>query len=321
MSKASRSRRGGGKVLLQDLTRHFVLPPGLTCVFIQDVPTLPLAYWVHNLDPFLIHFTDSIGIRYYGTAYVLGFVGAAWFLLRYAKKGLSKLGSERIWDLMTALMIGVYAGGRLGHFFLYEGLGKLKDDPLALLRVWEGGMAFHGGLVGVVLALAVFAWRSKVPFLHVGDLVASVTPLGLFFGRIANFINGELWGKTTDVSWAVIFPLSAEPGTPIANIAARHPSQLYEAMLEGLLLFAFCQWRVWKTEAMTKTPGRLSAEFLFAYGCARIVCEIFREPDFDVTPILGLSRGTFYSVFLLAAGVLLWLYSSGKRNLGQTTKN
>jgi phosphatidylglycerol:prolipoprotein diacylglycerol transferase len=166
-------------------------------------------------------------------------------------------------------------------------------------------MASHGGFVGVVLALAWWVRRRGLPFLHVTDLVASAAPLGLFFGRIANFINGELWGKVTDFKYAVIFPQSARPGTPLALIEPRHASQLYAAALEGAVLFAFMQWRLWRSDAVRLQPGRLSAEFLLAYAVLRAIGEIFREPDAAL--IFGLSRGTFYSIFLALAGVALLL--------------
>ena len=266
-----------------------------------------LAYWVHDLSPFLIQFTDTFGIRYYGLAYLMGFVGGAWLLHTYARANRSQLQSAHISDLIIALVIGVMVGGRVGSFLLYEGWRHLGSDPLAIFRVWEGGMASHGGFVGVACAMAWFSRSRKLPFLHLSDLIVSVAPLGLLFGRIANFINGELWGKVTDVPWAVIFPASEPEGTPIALIAPRHPSQLYEAALEGALLLAFMQWRFWRTDVVTRRPGRLAGEFLIAYALVRMVGELFREPDFGIAPILGLSRGTFYSVFLILIGLVLVL--------------
>jgi phosphatidylglycerol:prolipoprotein diacylglycerol transferase len=150
-----------------------------------------------------------------------------------------------------------------------------------------------------------FARSQRIRLPHLSDLVASTAPAGLLFGRIANFINGELWGKKTDVPWAVIFPRSEAPGTPIEFIAPRHPSQLYEAALEGALLLIFMQLRFWRTDVVRTRPGRLSGEFLMAYAAARIIGEIFREPDASL--IFGLSRGTFYSLFLLAIGALIWV--------------
>ncbi|MBW8781655.1 MAG: prolipoprotein diacylglyceryl transferase [Verrucomicrobia bacterium] len=260
------------------------------------------AYWVHDLSPFIVRFSDNFGIRYYGVAYLMGFLGGALLLHAYARAGRSRLPSEKIPDLLVALVLGVLLGGRLGYFIFY-GSDLVRHDPLVLFRVWEGGMASHGGFIGVALALAWFSRSSKIPFLHLGDLIVSVAPLGLLFGRLANFINGELWGKIADVPWAVIFPASAPEGTPLALIPPRHPSQLYEAALEGVLLLAFMQARFWRTDVIRRQPGRLAGEFLIAYAGARALGELFREPDAGL--ILGLSRGTFYSIFLVAAGLAL----------------
>jgi phosphatidylglycerol:prolipoprotein diacylglycerol transferase len=172
-------------------------------------------------------------------------------------------------------------------------------------------MASHGGFVGVMVAMGWFARKHRVPFFHVSDLVVTTAPLGLFFGRIANFINGELYGKSASVSWAVIFPQSERPNTPLHLIIPRHPSQLYEAALEGLLLFVFMQWRLWRSDLLRTQPGRISGEFLVAYAIVRMVGEAFREPDAGL--ILGVSRGTFYSVFLIGAGLVLILRPALKK--------
>ncbi len=257
---------------------------------------MPFAYWTHDLSPFLLRFGENFGLRWYGLAYLAGFVGAGWLLRRYFRAGRSTLDLNAIFDLMTALVAGVIVGGRLGYFLFYQP-ASLFRDPLILLRVWEGGMASHGGFIGVTVALWWFTLKRAESMLQVGDLVVTTVPAGLFFGRVANFINGELWGKVTDVPWAVIFANTGGGALP------RHPSQLYEAALEGLVLFAFVQWRFWKSAVARTQPGRLAGEFLIAYSLARAVCEIFREPDAGL--ILGLNRGTFYSVFLVAGGALL----------------
>jgi phosphatidylglycerol:prolipoprotein diacylglycerol transferase len=158
-------------------------------------------------------------------------------------------------------------------------------------------MASHGGFIGVLLALAWFARAQRMPFMHLSDLIASTAAVGLLFGRIANFINGELWGKITTVSWAVIFRNTG--GGPFP----RHPSQLYEAFLEGVVLLALAQWRFWRTDVVHTHPGRLAGEIVIAYACVRAIGEVFREPDAGL--ILGLSRGTFYSLFMVILGV--WL--------------
>ncbi len=259
--------------------------------------TPSLAYWVDSLDPFLIRFGGSFGIRYYGLSYALGFVIAAWLLGRYAAAGRSLLSRERIADFMVAVVIGVVLGGRVGSYLLYDSWKNFGNDPFGILRVWEGGMSFHGGMVGVILALAWFARAETIPMLHLWDIVATTAPAGLFLGRLANFVNGELWGKPSDVPWAVIFPRSPVPLVP------RHPSQLYEAGLEGALLFLYMQWRFWRSDAARTRPGALAGEFLVFYGCARIASEVFREPDASL--IFGLSRGTFYSLFMIGLGIFL----------------
>jgi phosphatidylglycerol---prolipoprotein diacylglyceryl transferase len=269
---------------------------------------MPLAFWVHNLSPFLGPHWGNFGIRYYGLTYVIGFVVAGWLLLRYARAGRSQLPAAKVADLIVANVVGVMLGGRIGSFLLYHP-EQLIHDPLSFFRVWEGGMASHGGFVGVAAALWWFSRTEKIPFLHLGDLITSAAPAGLFFVRIANFINGELWGTPTRVPWAVIFPKSAPPDTPLHLMLPRHPSQLYEAALEGLLLFAFMQWRFWRSDIVRRRPGHLSGEFLIAYAIVRMIGEIFREPDTDVTLILGLSRGTFYSTFVVVAGVALIIHA------------
>ncbi len=263
--------------------------------------TLPLAYWVHQPHPFLIQFSENFGIRYYGLAYLTGFLAAGWLLRAYHRAGRSPLDTNGIFDLMTALIAGVIIGGRLGYFLLYHP-DELFSPPWAFFLVWKGGMASHGGFLGVMIALWWFTRNRAPPLLQVADLVVTTVPVGLFLGRLANFLNGELWGKVATVRWAVIFENTGGGNFP------RHPSQLYEAGLEGVLLFAFIQGRFWKSDCARVQPGRLSGEFLLAYALARALGEIFREPDAGL--ILGLSRGTFYSIFLVVAGVGLILFAA-----------
>jgi phosphatidylglycerol:prolipoprotein diacylglycerol transferase len=264
------------------------------------------GHWVHDLPkfvPFLPH-SEQIGVRFYGLAYVLGFVGGTWLLSRYAKRGRALVPAADVMDLLFAIMLGVFIGGRLGWFLLYHP-ELLLQSPLTFFAVWQGGMASHGGFLGVTIALAIYGRRRRVPLLHLGDLIVSTAPLGLMLGRIANFINGELWGKISDVRWAMIFPDSAPPGTALADIPPRHPSQLYEAFLEGALLLAYFQWRFWKSDVVRQRPGRLSGEFLLAYAIVRAIGEHFREPDEGISLMFGLSRGTFYSLFVAIAGIIL----------------
>ena len=273
---------------------------------------LPLAYWHHNFSPFVpfLRFTETIGVRWYGLAYVLGFVGGAWLFQRYAKAGRSQLPAEKAWDFIIVLVAGVMIGGRLGSFVFYHP-DDLIHDPLSFFRVWEGGMASHGGFIGLAVAIFLYARSQHLSYFHLTDITVSAGPLGLLLGRIANFINGELWGKPADVPWAVVFPQSPLPLVP------RHPSQLYEAAMEGALMLGYMQWRFWRSDVVRSQPGRLSGEFLIGYGIVRIVGEVFREPDQDVSLILGLSRGSFYSIFMIVAGGMWVALSRRSRNGGQ----
>jgi len=263
-----------------------------------------LAYWTHDLSPFLIRFSDNFGIRYYGLAYLLGFVGAWWLLRLYHQRGRSPFDGGAIADLMTYVILGVLVGGRLGYFVLYQ-TGTAATDPLAILRVWEGGMASHGGFVGVTVAMWWWARQQQVSMFRVSDLISTVTPLGLMLGRVANFINGELPGKPASVPWAVIFP-NNELDRGFAHALPRHPSQLYQAALEGGLLLAYVQWRFWRTSAVLR-PAQLTGEFLIGYAVLRMIGEVFREPDASL--LFGLSRGSFYSIFMIAAGLGLIGYA------------
>jgi phosphatidylglycerol:prolipoprotein diacylglycerol transferase len=272
------------------------------------------AYIEHNFSPFLVKFTDSFGIRYYGLAYLAGFLSAMWLLSIYTKKGRSKLTPSQQTDFLYALIIGVLVGGRLGYFLFYSPEIFL-NRPLDIFKVWEGGMASHGGFLGVFLAAIWIRRRHKIPLLRTGDLVASFTSVGLMLGRIANFINGELWGKITTAPWAFTFPQSA-PGLPHSGIPPRHPSQLYEAALEGLFLLIYAQFRFWKSNVTQKYPGQLLGEYLLIYSIARIIGEQFREPDVGITIFWGLSRGSLLSVIMAIVGLLV-IFTSRKKALQQ----
>jgi phosphatidylglycerol---prolipoprotein diacylglyceryl transferase len=257
------------------------------------------GYFVQHPDRFLIKFSESFGIRYYGLAYVLGFVIGAVMLHVYWRRGRSPLGPAAQSDLVFGVVVGTLVGGRIGYFLFYD-LASLVREPWILFRIWDGGMASHGGFVGVVLGLWWGAHRAKVPVRKVGDIIASLAPPGLLLGRLANFMNAELWGKPTDVPWAVVFPEK--------DRLPRHPSQLYEAALEGLLLLVYTQARFWLTPKVLDRPGRLAGEFLVLYSVARVFCEQFREPDPGIDPVLGMNRGAWLSVLLAAGGfVLLFL--------------
>ncbi|KTC98623.1 prolipoprotein diacylglyceryl transferase [Legionella erythra] len=240
----------------------------------------------------------SIGpvqVHWYGLMYLLGFV-MAWLLAHWrARHYQLDWSSEQISDLIFYAAIGVILGGRLGYMLFY-GTQQLLANPLSLFKLWEGGMSFHGGLLGVMLALALFARKTKKTFLEVGDFIAPLVPLGLAAGRAGNFINGELWGRTADVPWAMVFPHS--DGLP------RHPSQLYELGLEGIGLFILLWWY-----ASTPRPaGRVSALFLIGYAISRMFVEFFRVPDVQLGYLaLGwLTMGQLLSIPMLILGIWLW---------------
>ena len=268
---------------------------------------MTLAHWTHDLSPFLVRFPEGWpldGIRFYGVAYLLGFAAGIGLLVLYRRKNRPPLRRGAEWDLLTYLLVGVIAGGRIGYVVLYD-WPAFAANPLVLFEIWKGGMASHGGMAGVVAAAWLFARRHGVSFLRLGDLLATVAPVGLFFGRIANFVNGELWGRPSGLPWAVVFPGS--PPDPVTGLPEpRHPSQLYQAFGEGVLLFAWLQWRFWRKPDLP--AGRIGAEFLLGYGIVRFVTEFARAPDAPL--ILGLSRGQFYSIPLVLAGLYLLLRTS-----------
>jgi phosphatidylglycerol:prolipoprotein diacylglycerol transferase len=283
----------------------------------------PFATFVDAFDPVILHLYGPISIRWYGVAYLCGFVAAILLWLRASKTGRTSLSPTLLEELFTWEIAGVLVGGRLGYMVFYDLPGFLAD-PLSILRVYDGGMSFHGGFLGVVLAMICFSRMRKISLWHLGDLGAAAAPLGLFFGRIANFVNGELWGKVSDAPWAMIFPkaplVEAVPTvyyeTALASGLAnpRHPSPLYEALCEGVLLGIVMLVLFWrKGGALPKArPGLLSGLFLILYSFARIFCELFREPDASL--FFGISRGTFYSLFMLCVGIGIVLFVlTGKR--------
>lgn len=260
------------------------------------------THWVHNLDPMIIRFNENMGIGWYGMAYIAGFYAALAIHYYYVRIQRSVLTAPQGETALYVIILGIIGGARIGYCLLYA-LPETLQNPLFLFQIWNGGMSFHGGLVGVVISLWWITRKYQISYLQLGDMVAPLVPPGILFGRCANFINGELWGHVSNVPWAVIFPRSAATGTPVTEIAPRHPSQLYEAATEGLILFTYLQWRYLFTDAR-KYPGRIAAEFLMLYACFRIFCEFFREPDAAL--ILGISRGMFYSLFMIAAGAFFW---------------
>jgi phosphatidylglycerol:prolipoprotein diacylglycerol transferase len=245
-----------------------------------------------------------VQIHWYGLTYLVAFGLFLWLAARrvrypwFAQAGWTRRDVE---DLLFYGVVGVILGGRIGYALFYK-FDHYIAHPLEVLAVWKGGMSFHGGLLGVLVAMALFARSRKRTFLQVTDLIAPCVPTGLASGRIGNFINGELWGRAADPSlpWAMVFPQS---GTP----TARHPSQLYQFALEGLLLFALLWWYGSKP----RHTGQVSGAFLVGYGLFRFIAEYFREPDsFLGLRALGLSQGQWLSLPMIAAGAIMWWWAS-----------
>lgn len=250
------------------------------------------------------------GLRWYALAYVAGLILGWRLMVEMVRKPAlwgpkAPLDEEDIDDFLFYATLGVLFGGRIGYVLLYR--GDMLADPMSILRVWEGGMSFHGGFIGVCLAVIGTALGRKKSILSLGDAVAVVSPIGLFLGRMANFINQELYGRVTDVPWAFIFR------TDILSMP-RHPSQLYQAALEGIVLFIMLQIAVARF-GILKRPGQAAGLFVFGYGVARLIGEKFREPDASL--ILGFTHGEFYSLPMVAFGLALFVWASlraGKDN-------
>ncbi|MFD2264800.1 prolipoprotein diacylglyceryl transferase [Lacibacterium aquatile] len=239
-----------------------------------------------------------IAIRWYALAYIVGIL-LGWF---YAKKLAGKAALSWGWnpklieDFVTYATLGVILGGRLGYVLFYKPMHYLQN-PGEILQVWNGGMAFHGGALGVIVAIIIFARVKKLPVFGLGDIVCAVVPIGLGLGRIANFVNGELYGRATDVAWAMVFPHDEKQ-------VLRHPSQLYQAAMEGLILFLVLL--VLEKKGMRKYPGVISGTFLAGYGVARFIGEFFREPDsFLGLLTAGLSMGQLLSLPMIAVGAFI----------------
>jgi len=251
------------------------------------------------IDPVLIHI-GPLAVRWYALAYIVGII-AGWFYAR------TIIASPRLWggpapfslldfdDFVVWVTLGIILGGRTGYVLFYN-LPHFAAHPIDIFELWNGGMSFHGGVAGCVVAVVLFARHRGISMLSLGDVTTAVAPIGLFLGRIANFINGELWGRPTDVPWAMIFP----NGGPIP----RHPSQLYEATLEGVVLFIVLGALV--RAGALKRPGIVTAAFMIGYGIARIVCEFFREPDIQLGFLWGgLTMGMILCIPLMLGGIAI----------------
>ncbi len=263
--------------------------------------------YTHNLDPVLIDF-GFIVIRWYSLAYIFGIVIGWWFgkkIIRHiVKKTNIKFRLNDFDDLISYLIISIIIGGRLGYVIFYN-FQYYITNPIEIIKVWEGGMSFHGGLLGVIIGSYFFSKKKGVSTFFILDIIACVAPIGIFLGRIANFINSELVGKATNVTWSVIFPL--------VDKIPRHPSQLYEAILEGAILFLILNILIFKKKYKV---GMSSSLFLIYYGIFRIVSEIFREPDAQLGYFFNLfSMGTILSFLMTISGFIIFVFLKNKNEI------
>ena len=274
------------------------------------------THYIHHIDPVLLHIWGNLSVRWYGVSYLLGFVAAILLLRHWSKKEEFDVPQNQVNDFIVSLaLFGVFIGGRLGYVLLY-GWDTFIHDPLYIFKVWEGGMASHGGLVGTILFMLWYARKHKHSFWNLTDNMACTASLGIAFGRLANFINGELYGRITTVSWGVYFPEEAglhyQDQNPTliqqlidaGKIHLRHPSQLYQAAAEGFLVFALLL--LLRKMPWGKRSGALSVAFLVLYAIARISMEFFRMPDSTI--YFGwLTKGQLYSILMIfVALIVLW---------------
>ncbi len=251
----------------------------------------------------IIFSIGSFSLRWYSMAYLIGILFGWWLMGRRIKKYDIPLTAKQLEDAVFYITLGIILGGRLGYVLFY-GQGVYWREPWRVFEIWQGGMSFHGGIIGVIVALWLFSRRAKLPMLKLTDLLAPVVPLGIFLGRLANFVNDELWGRVTDVAWAVRFPRG--------GYVPRHPSQIYEACLEGILLFTVLNV-LWQVKWCRERTGFLSAIFLLGYAACRAFVEQFREPDKQIGFLWGgLTMGQCLSIPVVALGIWL-LYRAVRR--------
>lgn len=256
-----------------------------------------------NVNPVVFSLGDSpFKITWYSISYVVGIILSWYYISFLNKKEISK---KQLDDLITYVIIGIIVGGRLGYVFFYD-FKYYLHDPINILKTWQGGMSFHGGLIGVITAIFIFSKNNGISFFKITDLAACATPIGLFFGRIANFINAELWGRKTNVAWGVVFP---------GEDFARHPSQIYEALSEGMLSFIILYLLYTKT-SLKKYNGMLSGIFLLLYASFRLFFENYREPDEQLGFIfLKITMGQILSLPMFVCGIIIIIYSYKQKNV------
>ncbi|MCK3776525.1 prolipoprotein diacylglyceryl transferase [Ensifer sesbaniae] len=261
-----------------------------------------------EIDPVIFQI-GPLAVHWYGLAYVAGIL-IGWFYARRLAMNTALWRNEtpaitlqQLDDFLLWAAGGIVLGGRIGYILFYD-LGSVLGNPIRAIEIWNGGMSFHGGFLGTTLAMIIFARRNGIGLWSLFDIVAAVVPIGLFFGRIANFINGELWGRLSSMPWAIVFPT----GGPFA----RHPSQLYEAALEGLMLLCVLAWFVYRRQAL-KSPGLVTGIFVLGYASSRIFVEFFREPDAQIGYLVGgwLTMGMVLSLPMALAGI--WAIARARR--------
>ncbi|MEN3158890.1 prolipoprotein diacylglyceryl transferase [Alkalimonas sp. NCh-2] len=259
-----------------------------------------------SIDPVAISI-GPVAVHWYGLMYLVAFLIAWWLANRQARAPASGWDKQQVSDLLFYGFLGVILGGRIGYVLFYQ-FDSFLADPLYLVKIWTGGMSFHGGLLGVLVAMALFARKYRKDYLALGDFVAPLIPLGLAAGRIGNFINAELWGRVTDVPWGMVFP-GAGP-------LPRHPSQLYHVALEGILLFVI----ILLVRHFKPARGTLGGVFLLGYGVARFIVEFFREPDAHLGVLsLGMTMGQWLCLPMILAGLGLIIYSQTHKNAAART--
>ncbi|MEQ7873778.1 prolipoprotein diacylglyceryl transferase [Sphingomonas sp. ASV193] len=276
----------------------------------------PYAGYISYTDLHLSPVLFSIGrfdLRWYSLAYLAGIFVGYWYMKKLLRQPGAPMAERHSDDLVFYSALGVILGGRIGYVLFYN-LGEYLRHPVEIFKLWDGGMSFHGGVIGVSLGILYLSWKNKLNWLRVHDYVACCVPFGLGFGRLANFVNGELWGAPTTVPWAVRFPEMTAFGTRVLG-PPRHPSQLYEALLEGVVLFSILAWMFWKTQARYQ-PGKLVGAFVFFYGVFRFGIEFIREPDSQLVEFAQrthLHMGQWLSVPMILLGLYLMVTANGRR--------
>jgi len=276
------------------------------------MPDNHLTYTDLGLDPVALDL-GFFELRWYSLAYLAGIFLGYWYMLRLLKQPGAPMARRHADDLVFYASLGIILGGRLGYVLFYN-LSYYAEHPGDIVKLWDGGMSFHGGVIGVSLAILFLSWKEKLQWLRVHDYVACCVPFGLFFGRLANFVNGELWGAPSEVPWAIRFPEVTVAGTRMLG-PPRHPSQLYEAGLEGLVLGLILWFLFWKTDSRYK-PGFLVGAFIFFYGIFRFGLEFIREPDAQLSDFAaqtGLHMGQWLTLPMILGGLFLMLTAKGRR--------